>query len=65
MKKMTPEIPPVILTIGHSNRKLEVFIRLLQAHSVKHVVDVRTIPRSETIHNLTKKRCQIDWMLLV
>ena len=65
MKKMTPEIPPVILTIGHSNRKLDVFIRLLQVHSVKHVVDVRAIPRSDTIHNLTKKLCQIDWLLLV
>jgi uncharacterized protein (DUF488 family) len=37
---------PIILTIGHSTRTLEVFIELLQAHSVTHVIDVRTIPRS-------------------
>ena len=49
MKKGTSEIPLIILTIGHSNRKLDIFVRLLQAHSVKHVVDVRTIPRSR--HN--------------
>jgi uncharacterized protein (DUF488 family) len=38
--------PPVILTIGHSTRTLENFIQLLQAHGVKRVVDVRTVPRS-------------------
>lgn len=49
MKKKTLEMPTVILSIGHSTRNLETFIRLLQAHSVKHAVDVRTIPRSK--HN--------------
>ena len=49
MKKRTTEIPGVVLTVGHSTRNLEAFIHLLQAHSVKHVVDVRTIPRSR--HN--------------
>jgi Protein of unknown function, DUF488 len=36
----------VVLTVGHSTRALETFIQLLQAHGVKHVVDVRTVPRS-------------------
>ncbi|MBI2470925.1 MAG: DUF488 domain-containing protein [Planctomycetes bacterium] len=49
MKKRTPEIPGVVLTIGHSTRNLEAFIHLLQAHRVKRIVDVRTIPRSR--HN--------------
>jgi uncharacterized protein (DUF488 family) len=40
---------PLVLTIGHSTRKLAEFIRLLQAHAVSRVVDVRTVPRSE--HN--------------
>src|SRR5664280_1918301 len=40
---------PLVLTIGHSARKLAEFIRLLQAHAVSRVVDVRTVPRSE--HN--------------
>jgi uncharacterized protein (DUF488 family) len=36
----------LILTIGHSTRKLEDLIGLLQAHGVQVVVDIRTIPRS-------------------
>ncbi len=40
---------PVVLTIGHSTQSLEDFIHLLQAHDVKKVVDVRTVPRSQ--HN--------------
>jgi uncharacterized protein (DUF488 family) len=38
-----------VLTIGHSTRTIEEFIRLLQVHDVTRVVDVRTIPRSR--HN--------------
>ena len=38
-----------IFTIGHSTRPVNEFIRLLQAHGVKRVVDIRTIPRSR--HN--------------
>ena len=41
--------PIVVLTIGHSTRALEDFIALLQAHAVKRLVDVRSIPRSR--HN--------------
>lgn len=36
----------VILTIGHSNRSLEDFLHLLQAHRATLVVDVRKMPRS-------------------
>ena len=45
----TAESSPIILTIGHSTRALDEFIRLLQAHGVSRVVDVRTVPRSR--HN--------------
>ncbi|HYY28568.1 MAG TPA: DUF488 domain-containing protein [Chthoniobacterales bacterium] len=39
----------VALTIGHSTRAVEEFIRLLKAHAVTRLVDVRTVPRSR--HN--------------
>lgn len=39
----------VVFTIGHSTRVIEDFIRLLKAHGVQRVIDVRTIPRSR--HN--------------
>ncbi len=35
-----------MLTIGHSTRLLQEFVELLQAHAVKKLVDVRTVPRS-------------------
>jgi uncharacterized protein (DUF488 family) len=41
--------PTVVLTVGHSMRLQEDFIALLQAHAVKRLVDVRSIPRSR--HN--------------
>jgi uncharacterized protein (DUF488 family) len=39
----------VIWTIGHSTRPIENFLALLQGHGIRHLVDVRTIPRSR--HN--------------
>jgi len=48
-KKLKPESQPVILTIGHSTRPVETFIELLEIHSVTHLIDVRTVPRSR--HN--------------
>jgi len=39
----------VVLTVGHSTRPLAEFIALLRAHSVAHLMDVRTVPRSR--HN--------------
>lgn len=47
MRETSPS--PIVLTIGHSTRAIEEFIRLLQAHAVTLVVDVRTMPRSR--HN--------------
>jgi len=41
--------PSLIVTIGHSTRPIGEFIELLQAHGVKRLVDVRTVPRSR--HN--------------
>lgn len=38
-----------IFTIGHSTRPIEEFVKLLQAHGVKQLIDIRTIPKSR--HN--------------
>lgn len=38
--------PRPVMTIGHSTRTLEEFIRMLQGHGATCVVDVRTVPRS-------------------
>jgi len=38
-----------IWTAGHSNRSLEDFLGLLEAHGIRLLVDVRTVPRSR--HN--------------
>jgi uncharacterized protein (DUF488 family) len=35
-----------VLTIGHSTRSSDEFIRLLRAHGVGRVIDIRTMPRS-------------------
>jgi uncharacterized protein (DUF488 family) len=35
-----------VLTVGHSTRTLEEFLKLLKAHGATCVVDVRTVPRS-------------------
>ena len=41
--------PTTVFTIGHSTRTIGTFVNMLQAHGVKLLVDVRTIPRSR--HN--------------
>ena len=49
LQQAVPQRAPIICTIGHSNRPLEVFIDLLRRNEVARVLDVRTIPRSR--HN--------------
>ncbi|MCC6532317.1 MAG: DUF488 domain-containing protein [Burkholderiales bacterium] len=39
----------MVFTIGHSTRSLDELIALLQAHAVRRLIDVRTVPRSR--HN--------------
>lgn len=38
-----------MMTIGHSTRPIDEFVRILEAHGVQTLVDVRTVPRSR--HN--------------
>lgn len=40
---------PLIMTVGHSTRTLDEFVRLLHAHVATCIADVRTVPRSR--HN--------------
>ena len=37
---------PVLYTVGHSTRPIGDFLKLLEAHGIQNVVDVRAIPRS-------------------
>jgi uncharacterized protein (DUF488 family) len=39
----------IVSTIGHSTHPIEEFIRILKAHGIRRLVDVRTIPKSR--HN--------------
>src|SRR5512135_3185805 len=50
--------PLVVFTIGHSTRPIKEFTRLLKAHGVQRVIDVRTIPRSR--HNPQFNRDQLS-----
>ncbi len=36
----------MIFTVGHSTHPIDEFIRILRAHGIRQLVDVRTIPRS-------------------
>lgn len=47
-----------VFTIGHSTRPIDEFIRLLTAHCVDRVIDIRTIPRSR--HNPQFGRDQLS-----
>jgi len=40
---------PTIFTIGHSTHSIEEFIALLSARGIRHLVDVRSIPKSRHV----------------
>ena len=46
---MHEDEPQTILTVGHSTKPIEEFVRMLHAHGVELLVDVRTVPHSR--HN--------------
>jgi uncharacterized protein (DUF488 family) len=46
MKQKAHSLPPIVWTVGHSNRPLEEFLQLLRAHGVSLIVDVRKMPGS-------------------
>jgi uncharacterized protein (DUF488 family) len=49
-----------VFTIGHSNRPLEEFLRMLRAYSVDLLVDVRTMPRSRTNPQFNRETLPAD-----
>src|SRR6202049_3579136 len=58
MKEETSTRKLIVMTIGHSTRPVKEFIRLLKAHQVKRLVDVRTVPRSR--HNPQFNRSELS-----
>jgi uncharacterized protein (DUF488 family) len=46
MGNRSADLPDLVLTIGHSARPLDEFLRILQAHGVTLLADVRKMPRS-------------------
>lgn len=46
----------IVFTIGHSTRSIADFIRLVKAHGVQRVIDVRTIPRSRNNPQFNRDR---------
>lgn len=45
----SPENQPILYTVGHSSRTFEEFLRLLRAHGIGRIVDVRTVPKSRRV----------------
>ncbi|HVY53400.1 MAG TPA: DUF488 domain-containing protein [Gammaproteobacteria bacterium] len=42
-------MPKKLYTIGHSTHSLEEFMEILQAHNIKQLIDVRTVPKSRHV----------------
>src|SRR5579871_1520850 len=43
------QAPLTLYTVGHSNRSFEDFLKLLRAHGIGRIVDVRTVPKSRRV----------------
>ena len=48
-----------LYTIGHSTHTLWEFIALLQAHKIKHLIDVRSIPKSRHVPWFNKNELKV------
>ena len=46
----------LIFTIGHSTRLIEEFVRVLRAHCLQRVIDIRAIPRSRHNPQFSRER---------
>ena len=49
MKESPEKMKVKLYTVGHSNRTFEEFLKLLRAHGIGRIVDVRTIPKSRRV----------------
>ncbi len=48
----------ILYTIGHSNRPLSDFLAILHAQNIKHLIDIRTIPKSRFVPWSNQKSLQ-------
>jgi len=48
MQTHTPTPQSLVFTIGHSNRSIQEFLEILQAHRLTLIIDVRKMPGSRT-----------------
>jgi len=48
-------MPPMLLTVGHSNHSADEFVRRLKAHQVTAVADVRAMPVSRRNPHFSKR----------
>jgi uncharacterized protein (DUF488 family) len=46
--------PLRIFTVGHSTRTLEAFLRLLEAHGIRQLADVRSVPKSRRMPHFSQ-----------
>jgi uncharacterized protein (DUF488 family) len=52
---MTNELMTTIYTIGHSTRLLEEFTRVLRAHAIRTLVDIRSFPGSRRLPHFNRE----------
>ena len=50
----------IVYTVGHSNIELEKFIKLLNLHQIKFLVDVRSAPYSKYVPQFNKKNIELS-----
>ena len=49
----------IVYTVGHSNIELENFIKLLNLHQIKFLVDIRSAPYSKYVPQFNKKNIEL------
>ena len=51
---------PTLFTIGHSTRTFDELVELLEAHGVRALADVRTVPRSRRVPQFNAEALTVD-----
>ena len=57
---MPPPEQISIATVGHSTHPIEEFVGILQAHAIRQLVDVRTMPRSRRVPQFNKENLAVS-----
>ena len=45
-----------LMTIGHSNHRIDTFVRLLKIHGIAQVADMRSTPASQYVPHFNRER---------